>query len=298
MAAVKKNVVREKAATKKKVAKKKAPGKAVATRSTGTALGKPGSWRDKLKQAAADETAKLASSATNRIGTRNGELKYNNATIPYPFYCVILAYGRHRSYFAADFDSNNPVPPACFSIAASGATADLMEMQPSSNSPDKQADHCDGCKWNEFGTAKRGEGKACKDSYELALISADDLNSIDAAEVMMLSLPPTSLASFNAFHKKLTKGLEVPVYGVIACITKGVHAASGSWTIELAIESEITEDDYDFDVLEGLIELVESHAGDPLEEPDVSNYAAAMKAAGRGARAVKKTTRKKRGGRR
>jgi len=61
---------------------------------------------------------------------------------------------------------------------------------------------CDTCHFNKFGTANVGKGKMCKDKPRLMFLlkhDAKDGDSAKKASCYMVSIPPTSLKSFNDY---------------------------------------------------------------------------------------------------
>lgn len=273
--------------------KKKKTGKKIAKR--GNTAMQNLSWKERAAAKAKDAEANLASSASNKISTRNGDLTYGGAEIEYPFMCVVLGIGRWKQYFEGKFNPDSPTPAGCFAIGTGLDNTSLADMIPSENSPVVQNEDCVSCSHNEFGP--NNEAKECRDSILLAVVDANDLDNLEAAEVMMLSVPPTSMANFNAFNKKCIKIHECPTYGVICAITQGT-GRSGSWTLEFAVEDLLTEDDFELETLVALEGLAEEAAGTVLEEPDVSNYDAMIKAAkGSGGHRKKKAVSKKKRGR-
>ena len=277
----------------KKKAKKKTS-KAVTKR--GSRAVSTGNWQDRMSAAAKDEAARLGGDGGNKISTRNGELAVGGVKLNYPFNCVILNFARWRNYFEVPFDGENPAPACCWSVSESCARADVLAMVPSENAFIPQADACEGCPHNEF---VDGGGKECRDSVLVQLIDADDLEDIDSAEPLLLSIPPTSLTNFNGFTKKCNKVHEVPTYGVICSINKGEHAKSGGWTLEFTAEELISDDEYSEETLDGLLQLVDSSAEAVVQEPDMTLEQYQEAIGGQRKRGKKKrVAKKKRGGRR
>lgn len=77
---------------------------------------------------------------------------------------VILGHVRHRELYPDKvYNSNNPEPPICFSKNR------LNEASvPHSSVASPESTSCDGCPNNEWGS--KGEGKACKETYRVAVI--------------------------------------------------------------------------------------------------------------------------------
>jgi len=87
-------------------------------------------------------------------------------------------------------EGEEPTKPACFSNDG---------VSPDKDSTDPQSKSCATCKWNAFGSAKNGKGKACSDSRRVAVAAPDRLN-----EPMMLRVPAASLKPLAEFGRTLT----------------------------------------------------------------------------------------------
>jgi hypothetical protein len=96
----------------------------------------------------------------------------------------IIAHFTNRSWYEKPFDPKNKDkgPPDCKSMDC---------ITPDANSPKKQADSCINCQWDKFGTAKVGNGKACREKIWLFIINPELGNMPH-----ILILPPTALSVF------------------------------------------------------------------------------------------------------
>jgi hypothetical protein len=112
---------------------------------------------------------------------------------------IVLDFTRKNFYYPGIYDPNKIVPPDCYA-----QNDDIDEMAPMAGVPDPQGDEngkCKGCWANAFKSAKTGRGKACKNTHELAvlIVQEDGSHNEPDAPIYMLSIAPTSLASFDAF---------------------------------------------------------------------------------------------------
>lgn len=105
---------------------------------------------------------------------------------------VVIDFLSANRYYVGAYDPNNPAPPVCFAFGKN-----LGEMVPSASSPDRQHDNCKLCPWNQFGS--RGQGKACKNTRELAVMLVGEPEDFDVENdpLYTISVPPTSLKSFD-----------------------------------------------------------------------------------------------------
>lgn len=141
-----------------------------------------------------------------------------------------------NSYFAGEYREGVPQAPTCY---AYGRPGEEMAPHPSmAEHPDHMAPQhhtCDGCPMNEFGSAPRGEGKACKNRVRLALIPAGEYSPIPKsrdfhldlydgateegrahfkeADALVLKVPPTSVKFWNEYVRKLA-AVGQPPHGV------------------------------------------------------------------------------------
>jgi hypothetical protein len=103
--------------------------------------------------------------------------------------------------------------PDCF--AYSHDDEKTMAPHPDAKSP--QATLCSECHWNRFGTAKVGNGKACKNTRRLAMVPAteDSLGNLLKAEVAYLKLPVTSVKEWAKHVRDCSALYEMPPFGVV-----------------------------------------------------------------------------------
>jgi hypothetical protein len=178
-------------------------GKKPAAVKTTTALA---NWDEKLS-----ERARRSQKTVESIGTgsflsfRGGILSYNGNAIPNnTLACVVLSSTLENSYYTGDYDPDNPASPVCFAFGE-----DQSLMEPHEISTEKQSDKCKGCEQNEWGSAEKGRGKACKNIVRLALISAEEAETpagAESAKIAFAKLPVTSVKAWAAYVKKLGAG--------------------------------------------------------------------------------------------
>lgn len=202
------------AVRKKKVTSKKkaTASKAVATRSSQSNL--PVSWEDRLSKYAQQEAQKIPVGLGQSISIRGGVFKFAGADLGEAMDVIVTHHAFTNAYYDQPYDSDNPVPPTCF---ANGM--DSKTLVPVENSPEKQAEACAGCWANAFGSDQRGKGKACKNMATLLLLPADiEVDGFEDPQVATINVPPTSVANWNKFAEKMTKGLKRPTWSVVATI--------------------------------------------------------------------------------
>lgn len=106
-----------------------------------------------------------------------------------PITAVILDFACVNSFFDTPFKAGEASAPACF---ATGPNA--KGLVPVPESPVKQADACDECPNNEFGS--KGAGKACSNTRLLALVMPD---ADPQSPIYMLKASATAIKAFDGF---------------------------------------------------------------------------------------------------
>ena len=116
---------------------------------------------------------------------------------------VIVDFIAKKAWYEGAYDKDNIVPPNCFALEF----APHSSLEPSDNSPDKQCESCGQCPKNLFKSAENGKGKACKDSYILALLPPPDENGeFDPdAPMMTLELSATAIKGFEKYNRDLAR---------------------------------------------------------------------------------------------
>ncbi len=213
------------AARKKKTAKK-APRKSSALVPVGA--GAPSELTEMFQTEIDDD----ATAAAGDVGwpffkTQGGVFNYNEEDIGDSMKLIILEAIRENVFYEGSFDPSNPTPPTCFAM---NKNAD--ELAPPEDLRTSQADTCKECRWNVFGTAEQGRGKACKNSVRLTVLpfqsgSATELTKCEGAR---LRVPVTSVRGFAAYVTKLTKALHRPVLSVVTQV-KIEHSKTGGFGI-------------------------------------------------------------------
>jgi hypothetical protein len=96
-----------------------------------------------------------------------------------------------KTYYKEKFSQkeDEQVAPTCYSDDG---------LVPSPQSQEKQCDTCSGCQWNVWGSAiteMGNKGKACRDSWKIALI----VPSFSNETLFQFRVPPASLKNWNAY---------------------------------------------------------------------------------------------------
>lgn len=187
----------------------------------------PVDWEKQMAAAAERSKAAVASvGGAQFISIRAGVMSFDGATIKdNSIESVPLDFIRENAFYTDDFDPDNPHPPVCFAFSQSMGEGEA-EMAPHPDSPEPQNKTCKGCPRNDFGTADKGRGKACKNLFKLALLHKDYLKKPEAianAPLAFLKVPPTSLGAWAGYVKKVSNVLEKAFFATVAKISARPH---------------------------------------------------------------------------
>ena len=176
-----------------------------------------------------DTTARIKSTAGNTIGIRNSKFTFKQEVIGRSMVAIALDFVHAQTYYDTKFDPDNPAPPACHALSATGD-----DMQPFAKSPQKQNEFCDCCELNAWGSADVGRGKACAQQIKIALVAAGPGETLASCEMAIMTLPPTSLKNWNAYVKQLAKAHNLPPF---AFYTRFSFEENEEWPV-LTFEAE------------------------------------------------------------
>lgn len=164
------------------------------------------------------------------FSVKGGILTWQDAPMPNnEMAVVILDYVFENVFYETDFDPDSIQPPTCFAFGR-----DEKAMVPHVIVTDAgQAQHpaCSSCPMNEWGSAGKGRGKACRNTRRLAMVSAGNINRQGDFEIIddedhflksqigFMKLPVTSVKGFAAYVKQIAGVLKRPPFGVITRVS-------------------------------------------------------------------------------
>jgi hypothetical protein len=169
------------------------------------------------------------------FSVRGAVLTFAGNPIPNNEVAVIVAdFMLENAYYDEEFDSDSPQPPACFAFGR-----DESDMSPHSvcvAAGTNQNDACGKngqpgcCQWNEFGSADKGRGKACKNTRRLVLLPVPGTfdgrgkfeltEGVDHAEFVAKAgfgfyrLPVTSVKGFANFVNQVANVFHLPPHAM------------------------------------------------------------------------------------
>lgn len=107
---------------------------------------------------------------------------------------TIIFGAKYKAYYEKEFNPDvKGAPPDCFSHNG---------VVPEPDAAKKQNPVCKTCRWNQFGSAKTGEGKACRDIRRLFLLTSVAPGE-EAIMPLQLNVTPSSIKSWDDYMGKL-----------------------------------------------------------------------------------------------
>lgn len=159
---------------------------------------------------------------------KGGRLSLNDNRMPNDeMVCVVLDHVCENVLYAADYDPDNPSGPVCYAFGRAD-----KDMKPHEAVAKPQSPDCADCAHNQWGSAEKGRGKACKNRRRLAIIAGgdfdpkseeftpyEDAEQYATQQPSYLSLPPTALNAWGAYVKKLNGSVRRPPCAVFTKIS-------------------------------------------------------------------------------
>lgn len=170
---------------------------------------------------------------------------------------VVVDFCSANRFYPGQYDPGNVVPPVCWAF---GDVID--EMQPEEAAPEKQSELCKKCPHNEWGSS--GRGKACKNTRELAVVLADELEDPDyEPELFHVSVAPSSIKHFDRAAIEINSLFNgPPIKGIMTMKAKTVK----NW-----VESDFVDVNAN-PHLERVFDLMEEAPDLIARDPDMTNY--------------------------
>ncbi len=194
-------------------------------------------WDEELaKQAAASAAMEENTASGSFFSLKSGVLSFNDSPIPgNEMAVVIVDHILENVYHEGEYDPDDPQGPSCFAF---GRDEKVMKPHDIVFEAGKQQNDCCGipgsadcCPQNEWGSADRGKGKACKNTRRLALLPAgtfdkngnfksiEDPEHYENTAIAYMKLPVTSVRGYAAFVKQVAGALKRPPHGLMTKIS-------------------------------------------------------------------------------
>lgn len=190
----------------------------------------PVAWDEELAKQAAISSAMEESTATGQFfGLKGGQLTWqDNPVRDNQMAVIVIDSILENVFYEGKYDPDSPQGPTCFAFGRDEKTLTPHKVVWEAAQQQCGASKlCDGCQWNEWGSADTGRGKACRNTRRLALVHAGSfdaqgrLNLIEDPDHFLTSpigymrLPVTSVKGYAGFVKQLAAGLHRPPHGVV-----------------------------------------------------------------------------------
>jgi len=204
-------------ATTRKTTEKK-PGTAVA------------SWDEELAKYAEQSVKQEANTNGGKFfGLKTGQLTFDGEPVlGNRMACIIVDSVLENVYYEGGYDADVPQAPTCYAFGRDEATmTPHQKVWDKGNQQCGASKLCQGCQWNEYGTAEKGKGKACRNTRRLAIIVAgsydkkgeltliEDEDHFNTSALAFMKLPVTSTKGFAAYVKQLGTVMKRPPFAMI-----------------------------------------------------------------------------------
>lgn len=150
-----------------------------------------------------------------------------------------------------------------------------------------QADDCESCEYNGYGSSETGKGKACKNTRRISVVDYESfLGTLKAGgepsdvEVGVVHIPPTSLKYFANYKKRMSKVERRPIGAVATLLT--LEKEGNYYLLKPEFIEGLGPDAYSF------VKSIREYHADTLRKP----YEPAEEAPAKKAPARKKTVKR------
>lgn len=109
---------------------------------------------------------------------------------PGPLTCVVVDFISANYFFDRPYRQGEVVPPSCFALGL-----EPRSLKPHETSPAKEAEECNTCPNNEFGSGPGGKGKACANSRLLAVVAPGD----EEPTIYLIKVSATGVKPFDNY---------------------------------------------------------------------------------------------------
>lgn len=202
-------------------------------------------WEKEMEEEATKETARekarSGGGGSQNLSIKNRRFTFGGENLGRELECVIIDFTYSKTLYIDKFKEGEKSIPACFALSEDGE-----DMSPHDNASKPQADACEGCPKNEWGSSGRGRGKACQDRRRLGLIHIDDAGSADdiaEANVVMLNVPPASIKNWSAYIDEVKKTQSRPYFAVVTKMSFDMDADFPTLMFEFV--DKVDKDIYD-----------------------------------------------------
>ena len=181
---------------------------------------------------------------SSTVSIKNGIMMVGDQPIPgNQFAAVILDAVRLNTFYASTYNPNDASPPTCYAIGRDDAEMrPHPDMAKDVNHFRPQAQFCNGCPHNEFGSGQNGKGKACGNRRRLIMLLAGTYQNVggimqlqpmtDPAHYkttgfLQMTLPPTTLKAWGEYVRGSSAQYQRPFFGLVTRVYVYAHPTHG-----------------------------------------------------------------------
>lgn len=213
--------------SKPEAEEKPARAKSSKVKSTGTEMV---AWDEELAKYAQEAVATEANagSGLKSFSLKAGVLAFDDAAMAgNQMAVVVLDHVLENTYYEDDYDPENPAPPTAYALGRDEKTIKWSD----DSDPRWAGELCIDSDINQFGSADKGRGKACRNLRRLLVIPAGTINKktgdfeliedeehFDEAAPAFLKIPPTSTTNWSLYVKQLNGALKKPPFAVVTLV--------------------------------------------------------------------------------
>lgn len=186
------------------------------TEQNSTAVAPAGDWASRLAKFATDTVASEAAPSGSFVTAKAGVLQWQGQAVAgNKLDVVIIDSIFENALYEGDYDADNPQSPVCFAFNHNGE-----ELKPHEKSAKPQSGACATCPHNEFGSAEKGRGKACKNIRRIAMLSAAPMSAdaLENTEVAFIKLPVMSTKNWVNYVNTLATIDQRPPFAVVTTL--------------------------------------------------------------------------------
>ena len=186
----------------------------------------PVPWDEELARYAAEGAeAEASASAGTFFSIKGGQLTLGGNPLPNnEVAAIVVDFCFENVFYEGDYDPDEPRGPTCYAFARKEPELEPHERVVAASN--HQHERCQGCEHNEFGSAEKGRGKACKNTRRLALIAAGNFDRqggfvpdgdpavIASQPIVFLRMPVTSVKGWATTVTQVANVLRRPMWAV------------------------------------------------------------------------------------
>jgi hypothetical protein len=188
-------------------------------------------WEKQLEADAAIAAKQEENTSTGTFfGLKAGQLTWDGEAVKgNSMVCIILGSIHENVYYTGAYDPEVRQGPKCYAFGHDEKI--LKPHEKVFEAGNEENAECTGCPQNEWGSALKGKGKACRNTRRLAIIVAgtltksgdyelfEDTEHFETTTLGFMKLPVTSTKGFASYVKSAAGVLRRPPYALITKVS-------------------------------------------------------------------------------